>query len=134
MVWTLSGFADEIDPELDVQLRTLAETSIKHIELRGVWGKNVLALSDDELERVKSGLDASGVRVSAVGSPIGKIGIGDEFEPHVEKFRRAMDVGDDADDLGHSRRLATERSQPHRLTDGRTVRGKLARHALVDDN
>jgi sugar phosphate isomerase/epimerase len=91
-MWTLSGFADEIDPDLDVQLQTLAGTSIKHIELRGVWGKNVLALSDDELERVKAKLDASGVRVSAVGSPIGKIGIGDEFEPHVEKFRRAMDA------------------------------------------
>jgi sugar phosphate isomerase/epimerase len=94
VVWTLSGFADEIDPELDVQLRTLAETSISHVELRGVWGKAVLALSDDELARVKSALDENDVKVSAVGSPIGKIGIEEVFAPHVEKFQRAMDIAE----------------------------------------
>ncbi len=93
-MWTLSGFADEIDPELDVQLRTLAETSIAHVELRGVWGKNVLALTDGELERIKAALDESGVKVSAIGSPIGKIEIGEEFAPHVEKFRRAMEIAE----------------------------------------
>jgi sugar phosphate isomerase/epimerase len=93
-MWTLSGFADEIDPELDVQLRTLAETSIGHLELRGVWRKNVLALTDGEVERIKAALDESGVKVSAIGSPIGKIEIGEAFEPHVEKFRRAMDVAE----------------------------------------
>jgi sugar phosphate isomerase/epimerase len=91
-VWTLSGFADEIDPELDVQLGTLAELAIKHVELRGVWGKNVLALSDEEIDRIKTALAARGMRVSAIGSPIGKIGIEDEFAPHLEQFRRALDI------------------------------------------
>ena len=93
-MWTLSGFADEIDLDLEVQLRTLAETSIAHLELRGVWGKNVLALTDEELGRVKTALAAAGVKVSAIGSPIGKIGIGDDFAPHVEQFRRAMDIAE----------------------------------------
>ncbi|MEA2525530.1 MAG: hypothetical protein QOF73_2757 [Thermomicrobiales bacterium] len=93
-MWTLSGFADEIDPELDVQLRTLAETSIGHLELRGVWGKNVLALSDGELGRLRDTLAERAVKVSAIGSPIGKIGIGDDFEPHVEQFRRALDIAE----------------------------------------
>jgi sugar phosphate isomerase/epimerase len=91
-VWTLSGFADEIDADLDVQLRTLAELSIGHLELRGVWGKNVLALTDEETGRVKTALAERGMKVSAIGSPIGKIGIGDEFAPHLEQFRRALDV------------------------------------------
>ena len=91
-MWTLSGFADEIDAELDVQLRTLAELSITHLELRGVWGKNVLALTDDELGRVKTALAERGMTVSAIGSPIGKIGIDDDFAPHLEQFRRALDV------------------------------------------
>ena len=32
--------------------------------------------------------------LSAIGSPIGKIAIGDPFPPHVERFRVAMDLAD----------------------------------------
>ena len=53
-MWTLTGFADEISPELDEQLETLAEESISYMELRSVWNTNVLDLTDDELDRVKS--------------------------------------------------------------------------------
>ena len=45
----LSGFADEISPVLDEQLRVLEEEGIRHLELRGVWGKNVVALDDGEV-------------------------------------------------------------------------------------
>ena len=55
-MWTLTGFADEISPDLDEQLRTLAAEEMRYLELRAVWGTNVLKLSDDELARVKSTL------------------------------------------------------------------------------
>jgi hypothetical protein len=35
----LTGFADKISPELDIQLKVLESEGIQHIELRGVWGK-----------------------------------------------------------------------------------------------
>ena len=35
-------------------------------------------------------LEEKKIRVSAVGSPIGKIGIGDDFEPHLEKLAHVM--------------------------------------------
>lgn len=91
-MWTLTGFADEISPELDVQLDTLAAEEMRFLELRGVWGKNVLRLSDDEVARVKADLGARGVGVSSIGSPIGKIGIADDFAPHLDDFRRALHV------------------------------------------
>ena len=91
-MWTLTGFADEIDPELDVQLETLAGLGITHLELRGVWGKNVLQLSDQELARVGAALGERGIGVSSIGSPIGKIGIEDEFSPHLEAVRRALAI------------------------------------------
>ncbi len=96
-MWTLTGFADEISPDLDVQLETLAAEGIRYLELRGVWGKNVLKLSDEEVARVKAELDRRGVRVSSIGSPIGKIQITDPFEPHLADFRRALWV---AEELG----------------------------------
>lgn len=89
-MFTLSGFADEIAPELELQLDTLAALHIGYLELRGVWNKGVLALDDDELVRVKTALDARGIRVSAIGSPIGKIKIDDPFEPHLEAFEHAL--------------------------------------------
>jgi 3-dehydroshikimate dehydratase len=86
----LSGFADEISPDLNVQLDVLEELNIHYLELRGVWGKNVLALSDQEVQTLKAELDNRGVKVSAIGSPIGKIKIDDPFEPHLADFRRAI--------------------------------------------
>ncbi|MDQ3696015.1 MAG: sugar phosphate isomerase/epimerase [Chloroflexota bacterium] len=91
-MWKLSAFADEIGPELDTQLTTLARESIKHIDLRGVWDKNVLALTDDEVRRVASDLANHGIQVATIASPIGKIGIGDAFAPHLAEFRRALDI------------------------------------------
>ncbi|MHB0859291.1 MAG: sugar phosphate isomerase/epimerase family protein [Anaerolineae bacterium] len=91
-MFTLTGFADEISDELDVQLEVLERLDIHYLELRGVWGKNVLALDDAQVERVKNVLDRRGMRVSAIGSPIGKIGIDDPFEPHLEAFRRALEL------------------------------------------
>ncbi|MCZ8513271.1 sugar phosphate isomerase/epimerase [Paenibacillus filicis] len=89
---TLTGFADEISPDLEVQLDVLASEGISHLELRGVWGKNVLELSDEEIDRVKARLDERGFKVSSIGSPIGKIKITDPFEPHIERFHRSVYV------------------------------------------
>ncbi|MEJ7653931.1 MAG: sugar phosphate isomerase/epimerase [Chloroflexia bacterium] len=93
-MWTLTGFADEIDPDLDLQLETLAEESIQHLDLRGAWGKNVLDLTDEDLARVNEKLSAADVKVACIGSPIGKIGVEDEFAPHLERFKRAMHAAD----------------------------------------
>lgn len=89
---TLTGFADEISPDLEVQLDVLASEGISHLEFRGVWGKNVLKLTDEEIAQVKERLDARGFKVSSIGSPIGKIKITDAFEPHMQDFQRAIYV------------------------------------------
>jgi sugar phosphate isomerase/epimerase len=91
-MWTISGFADEISPDLDVQLDTLAEESMRYLEFRGVWSKNVLDLSDSEIATIKATLERRGVKVSSIGSPIGKIPIADNFAPHLDRFRRALEV------------------------------------------
>jgi sugar phosphate isomerase/epimerase len=93
-VWTLTGFADEISPELDEQLQTLGEESISYMELRSVWNTNVLDLSDDELDRVKSASAERGIRISSIGSPIGKVAVTVPFGPHLERFRRALHAAD----------------------------------------
>ena len=91
-MWTLTGFADEISPELDEQLDTLAQESMGYMELRSVWNTNVLDLTDEELEKVRSTVKERGIGISSIGSPIGKVPINDPFGPHVERFRRALHV------------------------------------------
>ena len=91
-MWTLSGFADEISPDLDLQLETLLREGIRQLELRSAWGKNVLALTDAEIETVKRNLERSGIKVSSIGSRIGKIKIMDDFSPHLAAFDRALHV------------------------------------------
>jgi sugar phosphate isomerase/epimerase len=91
-MWTLTGFADEISPELDEQLDTLADESIRFVELRSVWNKNVLDLTDDEVEKVGAAMSERGIGVSSIGSPIGKVPITEDFAPHLERFRRALHV------------------------------------------
>lgn len=87
---TLTGFADEISPDLDVQLDVLESESIRYLELRGVWGKNVLQLTEEEALTVKERLAERRVGVSSIGSPIGKIQITDDFETHFEDAERAV--------------------------------------------
>ena len=92
MTFILSGFADEISPDLDEQLAVLAAESISHLELRSVWSTNVADLDDAQLVRIRRRLDESGVQVSAIGSPIGKIGIDAPLAPELERLRRVADV------------------------------------------
>jgi len=93
-MWTLSGFADEITPDLQLQCETLDDLGIGYIELRSAWDTNVLDLGDDRLEAAGKILAAHGIRTSSVGSPIGKIAIADDFEPHLARFARALHVAE----------------------------------------
>ncbi len=92
MTVVLSGFADEISPDLDEQLTVLAGESISHLELRSVWSTNVVDLDDGQVARLGRQLEKSGVQVSAIGSPIGKIGIDAPVEAELERLRRVADI------------------------------------------
>jgi sugar phosphate isomerase/epimerase len=92
MTFTLSGFADEISPEPGVQLETLAAESIRFLELRSAWSANVATMTDAQLASFRHEIEDAGVRVSAIGSPIGKIDIGEPIGPELERMRRIADV------------------------------------------
>jgi sugar phosphate isomerase/epimerase len=91
-MWTLSGFADEITADLQTQCETLQGLGIGSIELRSAWDTNVLDLDDGQLEAARTILASQNIQTSSVGSPIGKISITDDFEPHLVRFERALHV------------------------------------------
>lgn len=88
----LSGFSDEIAPELDLQLAAIREWGLSHIELRAADGVNVSDFSTEKIKEVKNKLAGAGVSVSSIGSPIGKIGMEEDFAPHLEKLKRTLEI------------------------------------------
>jgi len=92
MTVVLSGFADEISPDPDEQLATLAAESITHLELRSAWSVNVADFTTGQLTAFRNALDRAGVRVSAIGSPIGKIPLEAPLGPELERMRRIADT------------------------------------------
>ena len=90
--FVLSAFADEIDPDLKIQMDVLDEHEIKYIELRGVYGKSIVEYSLDEVKELKKKIFERGFGISAIGSPIGKIGIRDDFAPHLELFKHTIEI------------------------------------------
>jgi len=97
MTVVLSGFADEISPDPRVQLATLAAESISHLELRSAWSVNVADLGAEQVSAFRAALEDAGVRVSAIGSPVGKIPVAAPLAPELERMRRVAGV---ASELG----------------------------------
>lgn len=83
----ISGFSDEIDKCFDTQLKTATNLGMEYICLRSADGKGI---AEYTLEEFKSSLmpqlEKYNVKVSSLGSPIGKIKIDDE-----EGFQKQLD-------------------------------------------
>ena len=91
-MFRLSAFADEIDPDPQKQLDVLAACGIHHLELRSILHTNVLDLTDLQVQELKALLARRGFTLSALGSPVGKIRIDEPFAPHLQRFRRALEL------------------------------------------
>lgn len=90
--WLISAFADEHSTSLEGQISALAETGLEHIELRFIDGKNIADMTADEVKSLKNALCNSGIKVSAIGSPLGKINLADDFPAHLEKAKRVFET------------------------------------------
>jgi sugar phosphate isomerase/epimerase len=89
---TLSGFGDEISDELTEQLDTLDRAGIRRLDLRGVWGRNVLDLTDAQVDRLRAELDARGMSVSCVASPVGKAPVDGDVAQQQAALARALAI------------------------------------------
>ncbi|MBQ9788772.1 MAG: sugar phosphate isomerase/epimerase [Lentisphaeria bacterium] len=66
----LTGFADEAGGDLAVQIKATQELGWKFIESRGINGKNLATLSDEEFEKVSAQLNEAGIKINCYGSAI----------------------------------------------------------------
>ena len=91
-MFTLSAFADEIDPDPQTQIDVLKSCGVRHIEFRSIHKTNVLALNDLQVREFKSLLDKHGFKLSAIGSPIGKTVIDQPFDVELKRLARAIEL------------------------------------------
>ena len=90
----LAAFADEISPELDLQIAHCRQNGITHFELRSVAGKNVLDFDKALRAEIKRKLTDNGLGVACLGSPIGKVKLNEPFAPHFERFKIAVEMAE----------------------------------------
>ena len=88
--YKLSGFSDEIAADIKTQFTVLNKLGIGYFEPRGVNGKNIAMLDDAEVAALKAEMDAFGIKVSSIGSPIGKVKLEDDFEQHFAVYKRVV--------------------------------------------
>ena len=66
----IAAITDEFSPDLDTALEVMQEIGMKAAELRVVYGKNILDLTDDELNRVNDTLAMRGFDAISIASPL----------------------------------------------------------------
>ncbi|AGL19853.1 sugar phosphate isomerase/epimerase [Actinoplanes sp. N902-109] len=91
-MWTLSGFVDEISADFTEQCRVAAGLGLRYVELRSAWDVNILDLTPARLAVMRTTLAEHDLRVSSIGSPIGKIFVDEPFAPHLDRMRHAAEV------------------------------------------
>lgn len=66
----IAAITDEFSPDLSVALEPMAAIGMTGAELRVVFGKNIMNLTPEDLDRAKKLVDAKGMEVIAIASPL----------------------------------------------------------------
>jgi 3-dehydroshikimate dehydratase len=89
MPYRISAFADEISPDIQIQMDHLLENGINWCAMRGANQKNVMDFEDFQVGLMKPQYLNRGIKFSCIGSPVGKIKISDPFEPELARMKKA---------------------------------------------
>ncbi len=88
----LTGFSDEISPDLAEQCAVMSELGSAYLEFRSAWDTNVVDLGAAGIEKAARIVSSAGLAVSCVGSPVGKAGAREELAGQLAKLRAAIDA------------------------------------------
>lgn len=86
----LSAFADEYSKNMDTQIQLCSKQQIPYLEPRFINDKNIADLSAAEAKELQKKL--GDIKVSSIGSPLGKINLADDFQAHLEKAKRVFET------------------------------------------
>jgi sugar phosphate isomerase/epimerase len=66
----LAAVTDEFTQDLDRALDGMAELGMTGVELRMLWGRNIIDCSDEDLDRARTTVERRGMRIVSIASPI----------------------------------------------------------------
>lgn len=93
MKFQFAAFADEAAKDLTGQVAALKRSGYDFLEIRNLDGKNFTTLTVQEAKDVAAVLADNGLSVRSLGSPIGKMKIGEDFNAHMELCKHTLELG-----------------------------------------
>jgi L-ribulose-5-phosphate 3-epimerase len=86
-LFPLAAITDEFSPDIETAVKSMAELGMKGAELRMVFGKNIINLSDEELERAIGIVKGCGLEIISIASPLLKCVLPDspEVDPRFQQ-------------------------------------------------
>src|SRR5512141_2396596 len=66
----VAAITDEFSPDIETAVRSMAAIGMTGAELRMVFGKNIVDLSDEELDRAIAIVRAQGLEIISIASPV----------------------------------------------------------------
>ncbi len=92
MRFQFSAFADESSNAFSGQLDALVRNDFQYLEIRSLDGKNVTQLTVQEAREYQRQLADRGLAIWSMGSPIGKIGIHEDFDAHMDVYKHTLEL------------------------------------------
>ena len=86
------AFADEASANVDQQIVAMKRNGLQGLEIRNVDGVNISDITVEKAKEVHQKLKEAGLVVWSIGSPLGKVGIEDDFEAHMAKFKHTLEI------------------------------------------
>jgi L-ribulose-5-phosphate 3-epimerase len=115
----IAAITDEFSPDLETAVRSMAAVGMTGAELRVVFGKNILDLTDDELDRAIAIVRGGGLDIVSIASPVLKCVLPDA--PPVDS-RFQQDVFASSHTFADQPRLAARAFEVARRTGAPVVR------------
>jgi L-ribulose-5-phosphate 3-epimerase len=115
----IAAITDEFSPDLETALRSMAEVGMTGAELRMLFGKNIMDLSDEELDRAIAMVRGHGMEIISIASPLLKCVLPDA--PDVDS-RFQQDVFASKHTFADQPRLAERAFEIARRTGARIIR------------
>jgi len=66
----IAAITDEFSPDLDIAIRSMAEVGMTGAELRMIFGKNIISLTNEELDRAIDLVRGQGLEIISIASPV----------------------------------------------------------------
>src|SRR5262252_3500138 len=69
-LYPIAAITDEFSPDIEVAVRSMRQLGMKGAELRMVFGKNIIDLTDAELDRAIAIVRGAGLEIISIASPL----------------------------------------------------------------